>query len=152
MSNLNPVAQSLKNLGITADQVKSQALFVYSTPTALALAVSSSGTSVIQIQADSVFELQRLSFFAFVTGTPETAITFPPITLQIADTSSGANLFDTAVPLGAIAYGGTGFGPFPVSSPRFFAPNSTVTLTLANLSAATQYTVRVNMQGRKLFK
>lgn len=149
---LNPVALSLRNIGIQADDVKSQALFVYSTPEAVALGTSSSGTSNIKIQADSVFELQRLSFFAFITGTPETAITLPPITLQIADTGSGANLFDVAIPLAAVAYGGAGFGPFPVPSPRFFAPNATVTLTLANLSATNAYTVRVNLQGRKLFK
>ena len=107
---------------------------------------------MIQIQADSIFELQRLAFAAYVTATPETLVTLPPVTLQIADTASGANLFDTAVMLPTIAYGGAGFGPFPVSSPRFFAPNSTVTLTLTNLSATNAYTVRVSLQGRKLFK
>ncbi|HEX6217002.1 MAG TPA: hypothetical protein VFZ38_19345 [Vicinamibacterales bacterium] len=154
--NLNPVAQSMKNLGIKAEEVGSQSLFCYSTPSALALTVSGgatpSATSVIQIQADSFFELQRLSGLVFVTGTPNTAITFPPVLLQIADTASGANLFDTAVPLGAVAYLGAGFGPFPVQSPRFFAPNSTVTLTLTNLSDTAAYTVRVNLQGRKLFR
>lgn len=152
MNNLNPVAQSLKNLAIGVDQVGSQALFIYSSPSAIALTTSGSGTSVIQIQADSIFELQRLAFSAYVTGTPETAITFPPVTLQIADTASGANLFDTAVLLGTVAYGGAGFGPFPVSSPRFFAPNSTVTLTFTNLSSTVAYTVRLSLQGRKLFK
>lgn len=156
MSSLNPVAQSLKNLGIPADQIKSQALFIYSTPTALALTVSGgatpSATSVIQVQADSFFELQRLSFRAFVTGTPATALTYPAVNLQIADSASGANLFDTAVPVGAVAYGGAGFGPFPVSSPRFFAPNSTVTLTLTNADSANAITIVVNLQGRKLFK
>ncbi len=151
-TQLNPVAQSLKNIGITVDQIGSQALFIYSTPTAVALATSGSGTAVIQIQADSVFELQRLAFSAYVTGTPDTAVTFPPVTLQINDTGSGANLFDQPVMLGTVAYGGAGFGPFPVSSPRFFAPNSTLTLSLANLSAANAYTVRVSLQGRKLFK
>ena len=37
MQNLNPVAQSLKNLAIGVDQVGSQALFIYSTPSAIAL-------------------------------------------------------------------------------------------------------------------
>lgn len=152
MAALSPVAQSLKNLGLKAEDIASQALFIYSTPVALALAAAGSGTSVIQIQADSAFEVQRLSFHAYVTGTPATAITTPPITLQINDTGSGANLFDQPVPLFTVAYGGAGFGPFPVSSPRFFAPNSTVTLTLVNLDPAILYTVRVNLQGRKLFK
>lgn len=152
MQSLNPVAQSLRNLGIDAGQVQSQALFVYSTPQAVSLATSANGTVAIQIQADSIFELQRLSHFTYVTATPETAITYPPVLLQIADTASGANLFDTAIPLSAIAYGGAGFGPFPVSSPRFFAPNSTITITLTNLSATNAYTVRLNLQGRKLFR
>lgn len=151
--NLNPVAQSLKNLGVPLAQVTSQALFVYSTPSEVSLAASAnaSGTSFIQIQADSIFELQRLSFFAYISGAPQTPITYPPITLQIADSASGANLFDTPVPLGAVAYGGAGFGPFPVSSPRFFAPNSTISLTFVNLNAASAYLVRLNLQGRKLF-
>ena len=150
-SAINPVNLSLQNLGVDGRVVRAESMFVYSTPSVVSLATSASSTSNIQIQADSVFELRRLSFFAFVTGTPTTAITYPPILLNIADTSSGANLFDTAMPLGAIAFGGAGFGPFDVPAPRFFARNATVTLTFTNLSGATAYSVYFNLQGRKLF-
>lgn len=150
-SAVNPTNLSLQNLGVDGRQVRAASMFVYSTPSAVSLAVSGTGTSNIQFQSDSVFHLIRLSFFAHVTATPQTAVTFPPILLQIADTSSGANLFDTPIPLGAIAYGGAGFGPFDVPAARFFAKNATATLSFTNLDAASTYVVRVNLQGQKLF-
>lgn len=150
-SAINPVNLSLQNLGVDGRQVRAESMFCYSTPTVVTLATSASSTSNIQFQSDSVFQALRLSFLAFVSGTPTTAITYPPILLQIADTSSGANLFDTAIPLGAIAYGGAGFGPFDLPAPRFFARNATATLTFTNLSASVAYSVYFNLQGRKLF-
>lgn len=150
---VNPVAQSWRNLGLNADRVRSASWFIYSTPAAVALAVSGTGTSNIQIQADSVFQLRRIAAFAHVTATPQTAAVTPPILIQIQDTSSGANLFDTAVPLFNVAYCGAGFGPFdlPDETQRYFAPNATVTLSFTNLDAASTYVVRVGLQGNKLF-
>ena len=150
---INPASLSLANIGVKAANVRAASWFTYATPAAVALSASGTGSSTIQIQADSVFELKRLAGWAYVTGTVATAITFPPVLLQITDTSSGANLFDNAIPIGTVAYFGAGFGPFnlPPESQRFFAPNATVTLAFTNVDTANAYTVRLNLQGNKLF-
>lgn len=150
---INPVSQSLRNIGVKAADVRTASWFIYSTPSAVALSASGTGTSTIQIQADSVFELKRLTGWVYVTGTVATPITFPPILVNISDTSSGSYLFDTAVPLGTVAYCGAGFGPFnlPEETQRFFAPNASLTVSFTNVDAGNAYTVRFNLQGNKLF-
>lgn len=146
---INPVSQSLLNIGVAAQQVKSDALFVYPFE-GRTIAASGQQTSTIQIQGDSVFELMRLAFMCF-QGAAFAQQTLPPIALQLSDTGSGANLFSAPIPLHSIAYGGAGLGPFDVPSARFLAPNAAITATYFNLDGANAYTVYLNMQGRKLF-
>lgn len=148
-SAINPVSQSLLNIGIVAEQVRSDALFVYPFPT-LTIPASSQQSATVQIQGDSVFELMRLAFLCF-QGAGVAQQQLPPLLLQLSDTGSGANLFSAPIPLFNIAYGGAGLGPFDVPSARFLAPNAAITATINNLDAGNAYTVVLNMQGRKLF-
>lgn len=146
---VNPVSQSLQNIGITAQQVRTDALFVYPFETRT-VAAASQISAAVQIQGDSVFQVIRLAFLCF-QGAGVAQVQLPPILINLADTGSGANLFSAPIPLHSIAYGGAGFGPFDVPASRFFAPMATITVTYFNLDPANAFNVALNMQGRKLF-
>lgn len=146
---LNPVAQSLKNLGVQGADIRAETFFVYQTAP-IVTAASGTSSAVIQIQADSVFEVIRVCFLTF-QGALFVAQVAPPILVQVSDTSSGANLFDSPIPIHTLAYGGGGGDPFDIPSSRFFAPNASLTVFLTNLDSANAYTTRVNFQGRKLY-
>lgn len=116
------------------------------------LAASGTDSGNVQVQADSDFALQKLSYFADIAGAAQTADSrvVPLITLQIIDTGSGRNLFESAVMIPAIF--GTGELPFVLPTPRVFAARSTITLNVANVSASTTYNLRLNLIGYKIFR
>lgn len=123
--------------------------FVYSLE--VTVTANSPGTGAIQIQADSYFELQKLSFFADVAGASETQSSrvLPLCTLQITDTGSGRQVFNTPVPIPAIM--GDGQIPFILPTVKAFAPNSSVQLSFANYSSADDYHMYIALIGSKVF-
>lgn len=125
--------------------------YVYGANFASLAAAASTSTS-IQIQADSEFEIQKLSFFADLAGAAQTDSTrvLPLVTLQITDTGTGRQVFNTPVAIPAIM--GDGRIPFILPTTKVFSPSSAVQIDLANYSAATAYLVRLYMIGAKIFR
>lgn len=108
-------------------------------------------TQNIQIQADSAFKWTHATMEVDLAGAAvtESTIPVPLCTIQIADSGSGRQLFNTPLPLSALF--GNGQLPFVLPVPRGFKPNSNITLTCANFSAGTTYTIRLALLGSKIF-
>lgn len=106
----------------------------------------------IQIQADSDFELQKMAFFADIAGGPETADgrVLPLVALQITDTGTGRQIFNTDVPVPATM--GDGQIPFILPTTKIFSANASVAFQVTNYSAATTYNLRLVCFGAKLFQ
>jgi hypothetical protein len=118
----------------------------------LALAIGTSAAGNINIQADSDFVLQKLTYFADVAAAGQTAATrvVPLATLQITDTGSGRNVMESAVPITSIF--GTGELPFILPTPRLFLARSTIAITVANFDAADAYNIRLSFIGYKVYR
>lgn len=115
------------------------------------LAAAASTESSIQIQADSAFEIQKLAFFADIAGAAQTESTrvLPLVTLQITDTGTGRQVFNTPIPIPSIM--GDGRIPFILPTTKVFSPSSAVLISVANYSAATAYLLRLQLIGAKVF-
>lgn len=127
-----------------------QDFYVYNAYQA-SLAAAASQDLTIRIEADSAFELQKLTFYcdagAIMTASDRV---IPQMSIQITDQGSGRQLFNQAVPVSTIF--GTAELPFILPVTKFFKPNSLVTLSLANFSSATTYSnIYANLIGKKLF-
>ena len=109
-------------------------------------------TGNINIQADSDFQLQKLTYFASISNATQTdsSRVVPLVTLEITDSGSGRNLFEEAVPIPSIF--GTGQEPFILPTPKIFPARSTITLNLTNFSAATDYKMFLTFIGYKIFR
>jgi hypothetical protein len=116
-----------------------------------ALAADSTANGQIQIQADSDFELQKLTHFTDIGASVETEATrvLPLVTLQITDTGTGRQMFSQPVPIPAIM--GDGRIPFILSTPKLFTRNASVSFQVSNYSAATIYNLRLQLIGAKIF-
>lgn len=117
----------------------------------LALADSTSATGSINIQADSDFILQKMTYFADIAVAIQTDSTrvVPLITLQIVDAGSGRNLLEAPAPISSLF--GEGDLPFILPTPRVFFARSNVELTVANFSAGTTYNLRLSFIGYKAY-
>jgi len=116
-----------------------------------AVAPNNSATGSIQIQADSDFILQKLTYFADIAAAAQTADSrvVPLMTLQIIDTGSGRNLIETPAPIPS--FFGTGELPFILPTPRVFFARSTITLNVANFDAAATYNLKLSFIGYKAY-
>ncbi len=116
------------------------------------LAAGTDASQQINIQADSDFELQKLTYFADIGAAAQTDSTrvVPLCSFLILDSGSGRQLMDQSVPLANLA--GTGQIPFILPNPKIFAARSVVTITLNNFSVGTTYNVKVSFIGVKRFK
>lgn len=116
-----------------------------------ALAFGSSATGNINIQADSDFELQKLCYFADIAAAAQTDDTrvIPLVTINITDSGSGRFLSSDAVPVTSIF--GTGQIPFILPTPKIFDARATISIEVANFSAATTYNLRLSFIGAKIF-
>lgn len=106
----------------------------------------------VQIQADSDFELSKLTFFADIATADQTEATrvLPLVTVQITDTGTGRALFSQPVPVPAIM--GDGRIPFILPTPKIFSANASVAFLVSNFSGATDYNLRIAMIGAKIFQ
>lgn len=107
----------------------------------------------VQIQADSSFVLEKLTFYATLQGgtAPFLDTQIPEVNLQFTDSGSGRILFNSPVPISATA--GTGQLPFILPVPRTFKAKANLQFVATNFSAANQYNnVTLVLQGRKVFE
>jgi hypothetical protein len=116
------------------------------------IAAATPSQAAVQIQADSDFELQKITYFADIAGADQTEATrvLPLISLQLIDTGTGRQLFNTPIALPAI--GGDGRIPFILPTTKIYAANSSITVAVANYSGATAYALRLALIGTKIFR
>lgn len=135
---------------VPPQQPKKKDFYVYGIEF-LELAAETTANGQIQIQADSDFELQKLTHFTDIANANETEATrvLPLVTMQITDTGTGRQVFSIPVPIPAIA--GDGRIPFILSTPKLFTRNASVSFQVSNYSPATAYNVRFQLIGAKIF-
>ena len=119
--------------------------------TFLALAGASSANGTIQIEANSDFVVQKLSFAADIAAAVQTDSTrvLPLVTIQLTDTGSGRQYMNEQVPITALF--GNGQLPFILPNPRFMAANSVLQIAVTNLTAATTYNLYLSFIGFKYY-
>lgn len=124
--------------------------FVYEADFA-GLNAAASANNNVNIQADSDFLLQKITYQADIAGGAQTSSTvvIPLCTIQLTDGGSGRSLFALPAPIPNIF--GTGQIPFILPTPKIFAAKSTLTITVANYSNSTAYNIRLSFIGAKLF-
>lgn len=116
------------------------------------IAAGASQTGNVNVQADSDFLLQKLTFFADIGGGVQTANSkvLPLVNIQITDTGSGRQVFEQAIPIASIF--GSGDLPFILPTPKLFAARSTITILISNFSAGTTYNIYATLIGQKIFR
>lgn len=116
-----------------------------------ALANATSATGTINIQADSDFILQKITYFADIAAAIQTdsSRVVPLITIQIVDAGSGRNLIEAPAPISSLF--GEGDLPFILPTPRVFFARSNIELTVANFSVGTTYNLRLSFIGYKAY-
>lgn len=125
--------------------------YVYGFNTVGGIAPAGTFIGNILIDADSDFQLVKLTQFSDIAAAGQTEATriVPLVTMDIVDAGSGRKLFSTPQAMGAIF--GNGDLPFILPVPRIFTARSSIAITLANFDAANSYNVRLAFIGAKLF-
>lgn len=133
-------------------------LYIYEAET-IALAASGTATDVIQIEADSSFILQKLTYQAVAPAATALAANalglvasqeiLPNVGVVITDTGSGRQLMPTRIPIRELF--GDGRLPFILPNPRLFMRNSTIQIQFTNLDATNAYSVRLAFIGYKVY-
>lgn len=125
--------------------------FIYAL-TFTGLAPGVSATQNLNIQADSDFVLQKLTYGSDIAAAAVTDSTrvIPLATVLIVDSGSGRQSMNAAVDLASIF--GVGEIPFILPQPKVFLAQSNVAITVANISAATTYNIRLSFIGLKGFR
>ena len=117
------------------------------------LAIVAGGTSndVINIEADSDFILQKMTYEADIAAAAYTFTTnpIPLVTIQITDTGSGRQLMQN--PIRINSFMGDGKLPFYLPNPRKFLRNSTIQIAFVNFDAAVTYNLRLAFIGYKIY-
>lgn len=124
--------------------------FSYSTVFS-ALANGGNATNNINIQADSDFRIEKITYFANIANAAQTASTLnaPNVSLLLTDSGSGRQLSDAAIPLYATA--GTGQWPFILPTPKLLSARATLVVTATNFDAADTFNLWIVFHGTKLF-
>lgn len=106
-------------------------------------------TRSIQIRQDSHFLIMAGVRTVFQTN-DETVIANPAALVRILDSGSGREIQNRAVQIENLF--GTGQLPAYWPYPKIVLANSTIEITLTNQTAGTNYHVRLDFLGFKLFK
>lgn len=116
------------------------------------LVAGASKTGSVNVQADSDFVLQKLTYSADINGgaVTDSSRVIPLVTVQITDTGSGRNVMETAVPVTNVF--GSGEIPFILPQPKLFLARSTISISVANYSSNTTYNLRLSLIGHKIFR
>jgi hypothetical protein len=149
--NAQFAAQALANAQGQSVQIVED-FYVYVVPAFAALAAGASATNNVQIQADSDFVLEQITYTATIANAAFTYSTrpIPNVNMLITDTGSGRQLMSAAVPLWTM--GGSGEEPFELPRPKAFVARSTIAVQLSNFDAAQAYSVYISLIGRKLYR
>lgn len=118
---------------------------------ALGIAPAGTANDVINIEADSDFILQKLTYETDIAAAAYTFTTnpIPLITIQITDTGSGRQLMQQPIPVNSFI--GDGKLPFYLPNPRKFLRNSTIQIAFVNFDAAITYNLRLAFIGYKIY-
>jgi hypothetical protein len=124
----------------------------YSYTQRVTMAAGVTQAAIYQIEADSYFYLNSLSYQADVALGALTHATniVPLVTIVIFDSGSGRQLMANPVPMNCIV-GEVGGQPYRLPKPRRFAPTSQITVTFVNYSAGTTYNVSLALGGFKVY-
>lgn len=125
--------------------------FIYTPGKFVTLGAGATLTQNINIQADSDFCLQKLTFQADLAGVAQTAsgVIVPNVNVLITDSGSGRQLMNNVLPLTLIF--GTGQIPFILPKPKWFAANSNVVIALTSFEAAVTPSIQLAFIGFKRF-
>lgn len=117
--------------------------------TVSSIAAGALSTVNVQVEADANFLANKFNVFASIAGAAQTddSRVLPLVTLQIQDTGSGRNLFNTPLALPNIS--GYGSLPFIIPINRVFKSNTSIQFTFTNFSAATTYRLDFALIGIK---
>ncbi len=117
----------------------------------LGLVTGGTSNDVINIEADSDFILQKMTYEADIAAAAYTFTTnpIPLITIQITDTGSGRQLMQEPIPVNSFM--GDGKLPFYLPNPRKFLRNSTIQIAFVNFDAAITYNLRLAFIGYKIY-
>lgn len=123
--------------------------FVYST-TYLPLNAGVTLTNSIQIQADSHFMIIQINRDVRSAADDETIVADPSMLVRLFDSGSGRQLQDNPVP----SENWFGYAQLPgyLPYPKVLKRASTLTVEVENLTAATNYNVRLAFLGFKIFE
>lgn len=116
-----------------------------------ALANGETATQNIQIEVQSDFMWQKAAVYADIAGAAQTQSSqvMPLCTVLIQDSGSNRQFQNVASPLTNLF--GFGYSPFILPLPRVFGARSNIAVTLANISNAMTYNIRLSFIGTKLF-
>jgi len=117
-----------------------------------ALASGQNDTASFNIEADSDFRLEEISYFADVAQAIQTDASrvIPLINLLITDTGSGRQFMNADQPIFNIA--GSGERPFILPEAKLFPKRSTVLVKATNFSAGTTYNTVISFIGTKIYQ
>lgn len=126
--------------------------FNYEVDFTTGIAAGATANSSFTIQADSDFKWLKACYFADIAVAAQTdsGRIIPLATVLITDQGSGRQLMSAATPIPNIF--GTGQIPFILPVPKLFSGKSTISVSVANFSAASTYNIRLSFIGVKLFK
>lgn len=112
-------------------------------------AAAAVATVNINMEADSYFIIDKLSFFARITATTLTHATqlVPIVSVKLTDTGSGRNLMTDGVQVSALA-GREGL-PFVLPVDRWIKPNSTLQFEFTNQSTDIYADFVLYLHGQK---
>lgn len=142
----------METFDIGGRQYVARDYYVYQEDFAVAnLTAGSTLNGSVEIQADSDFIWQKAVYAADLSGAAQTdsGRVIPLVTVQLIDTGSGRNLFESAVPVPSVF--GEGNLPFVLPVPRLFFARSTIAVQVSNYSAATAYGLRLSFIGYKAY-
>ena len=118
---------------------------------ALALAPAGVANDIINIESDSDFILQKMTYEADIAAAAFTFTTrpIPLVTIQLIDSGSGRQMMQNAIPISSFM--GNGELPFILPNPRKFLSNTTIQIAFTNFDAAVTYNIRLAFIGYKIY-
>jgi len=125
--------------------------YSYTQRAAIAGVVGTTVQYTYQIEADSYFYMNALSYQAdnALAGLTHATNVVPLVTAVIFDSGSGRQLMANPVPINCIM-AELGGSPFRLPKPRRFAPTSQIQITVVNYSAVA-YNLSICLSGFKVY-
>ena len=126
--------------------------FTYPSPVVASLAAAATAANALQFDTDALFGWTKTSYHVDLAGAAitDSAYPIPLVTIQIQDTSSQRTLFQSPVPIEAMA-GRNGL-PHILPAPQVITPGASYKFSFVNFSAATTYAnLQVFLEGFKLY-